>query len=62
LFGGVTVMQLHAQGFGIDVPSEFLSMLPYAAYRDRAGHYLSRPEYDSAEPAGFVGGSFHPDA
>ncbi|MEP7315002.1 MAG: ABC transporter permease, partial [Pseudomonadota bacterium] len=31
LFGGVTVMQLHAQGLGIEVPSEILSMLPYAA-------------------------------
>jgi len=31
LFGGVTVMQLHAQGFGLEVPSEILSMLPYVA-------------------------------
>ena len=31
LFGGVTVMQLYAQGFGFPIPSEFLSMLPYLA-------------------------------
>jgi len=31
LFGGVTVLQLYAQGFGIKLPAEFLSMLPYAA-------------------------------
>ncbi len=31
LFGLVTVLQLYAQTFGIRVPSEFLSMLPYAA-------------------------------
>ncbi|MDP9014283.1 MAG: ABC transporter permease [Pseudomonadota bacterium] len=31
LFGGVTILQLHAQGLGISVPSEILSMLPYAA-------------------------------
>jgi simple sugar transport system permease protein len=31
LFGGVTVLQFHGQGFGLDVPSEFLSMLPYLA-------------------------------
>ncbi|MDY7540008.1 ABC transporter permease [Undibacterium sp. 5I1] len=31
LFGGVTVMQLFAQGFGFGIPSEFLSMLPYVA-------------------------------
>jgi simple sugar transport system permease protein len=31
LFGGVTVLQLHAQALGIAVPGEFLSMLPYLA-------------------------------
>jgi ABC-type uncharacterized transport system permease subunit len=31
LFGGVTVLQLFAQGFGLKIPAEFLSMLPYAA-------------------------------
>lgn len=31
LFGGVTVLQFHGQGFGLAVPSEFLSMLPYLA-------------------------------
>ena len=31
LFGAVTILQLHAQAFGIGVPAQFLSMLPYAA-------------------------------
>ncbi|TWI61862.1 simple sugar transport system permease protein [Pseudoduganella lurida] len=31
LFGGVTVLQFHGQGMGIDVPSQFLAMLPYLA-------------------------------
>ena len=31
LFGGVTVLQLFAQGIGIKVPSELLSSLPYIA-------------------------------
>lgn len=31
LFGGVTMLQLHLQGVGVDVPSQFLSMLPYVA-------------------------------
>ena len=31
LFGLVSVLQLYAQGFGVSVPSEFLSMLPYVA-------------------------------
>ncbi len=29
LFGGVTVAQLHVQGFGIDIDAQYLSMLPY---------------------------------
>ena len=31
LFGGVTMLQFHLQGTGVDVPSEFLNMLPYVA-------------------------------
>jgi ABC-type uncharacterized transport system permease subunit len=31
LFGGVTILQLFAQGFGIELPSEVLSALPYLA-------------------------------
>jgi general nucleoside transport system permease protein len=31
LFGGVTMLQFHLQGTGVDVPSEFLNMLPYLA-------------------------------
>lgn len=32
LFGGVTILQLHAQGGAIiDIPSQYLSMLPYIA-------------------------------
>jgi simple sugar transport system permease protein len=29
LFGGLTVLQLHAQGAGVPIPSQFLSALPY---------------------------------
>ena len=31
LFGGVTMLQLHLQGLGVELPSQFLSMLPYVA-------------------------------
>jgi simple sugar transport system permease protein len=31
LFGAVTILQLHAQGWGIGVPSQFMSALPYLA-------------------------------
>ena len=29
LFGGVTMLQFHLQGLGVNVPTEFLTMLPY---------------------------------
>jgi general nucleoside transport system permease protein len=29
LFGAVSILQLHAQAFGVGIPSQFLSMLPY---------------------------------
>jgi general nucleoside transport system permease protein len=62
LFGGVTILQLHAQGLGIRVPSEILSMLPYAATivvlviicRDPKTILLNQPAS--------LGKSFHPDA
>jgi simple sugar transport system permease protein len=31
LFGGVTMLQFHLQGQGVQIPSQFLSMLPYLA-------------------------------
>ncbi len=31
LFGGVTMLQFHLQGEGVDIPSQFLTMLPYLA-------------------------------
>ena len=31
LFGGVTMLQFHLQSEGVDIPSQFLTMLPYVA-------------------------------
>ena len=31
MFGGITILQLNAQGLGMDVPSQLMSMLPYLA-------------------------------
>jgi simple sugar transport system permease protein len=61
LFGGVTVLQLYAQGLGVQLPSEMLSMLPYLATivvlvlicRDPRTIRLSQPAS--------LGRSFHPD-
>jgi simple sugar transport system permease protein len=62
LFGGVTILQLHAQALGLRVPSEILSMLPYAATiivlviicRDPKTILLNQPAS--------LGKSFYPDA
>ena len=31
IFGAITILQLHAQGWGLSVASQFMSMLPYLA-------------------------------
>jgi simple sugar transport system permease protein len=31
LFGGLTMVQFHLQGMGVNLPSQFLTMLPYLA-------------------------------
>ncbi len=31
LFGGVTILGFHAQGQGVELPSQWLAMLPYLA-------------------------------
>ncbi len=31
LFGGVTMLQLHLQARGVQLPSQFMAMLPYVA-------------------------------
>jgi len=62
LFGGMTILQLHAQGFGVRIPSEFLSMLPYLATivvlviicRDPRTILLNQPVS--------LGKRYHPDA
>ena len=51
MFGAITILQLYAQGAGIEVPSQFMSMLPYLATilvlvlisRDRSKIRLNAP-------------------
>jgi len=62
LFGGVTLAQFQAQALGVDIPSQYLSMLPYVATivvlalisRDAAVIRLNAPAS--------LGKPFHPDA
>ena len=60
LFGGITILQLHAQAFGVGVPAQVMSMLPYLATvavlvmisRDRNKIKLNAPAC--------IGKPFHP--
>jgi general nucleoside transport system permease protein len=62
LFGGVTLAQFQAQGLGVDIPSQYLSMLPYLATivvlaiisRDAATIRLNAPAS--------LGTPFHPES
>jgi len=58
MFGGITILQLHGQGLGISVPSEFLSMLPYLA-TIVVLVIISRQAQNSFAPAS-LGKPFHP--
>jgi len=62
LFGGVTVLQLHAQGLGIAVPSQFLSMLPYIATIVVLVIICRNPRTILINQPASLGRSFHPDA
>jgi ABC-type uncharacterized transport system permease subunit len=61
LFGGVTLVQFQAQAQGVEIPSQYLSMLPYVATiavlaiisRDAAAIKLNAPAS--------LGKPFHPD-
>jgi simple sugar transport system permease protein len=61
LFGGVTVLQLHAQGFGLSVPSEIMSMLPYAATIIVLAIICRDPKTILLNQPVSLGKSFHPD-
>ncbi len=62
LFGGVTVLQLHAQGLGIPIPSEFLSMLPYVATVVVLVLICRNPKTILLNQPASLGRSFHPSA
>ena len=62
LFGGVTVLQLHAQGLGFPIPSEFLSMLPYVATVVVLVLICRNPKTILLNQPASLGRSFHPSA
>jgi simple sugar transport system permease protein len=60
LFGTVTVLQLYAQGLGVHIPSEFLSMLPYAATIVVLVVICRNPRTILLNQPASLGRSFHP--
>jgi simple sugar transport system permease protein len=61
LFGGVTMLQFHLQGQGVDVPSQWLSMLPYLATIVVLVAISRNAAWVRANMPASLGKPFHPD-
>ena len=61
LFGGMTVLQFHAQALGLAIPSEFLSMLPYLATIAVLVLICRNPRTILLNQPLSLGKSYHPD-
>lgn len=62
LFGGVTMLQFHLQGVGVDVPSQFLSMLPYVATILVLALISRNPRWIRINMPAAIGKPFYPDS
>ena len=62
LFGGVTMLQFHLQGIGVDVPSQFLSMLPYLATILVLALISRNPQWIRINMPASIGKPFYPGA
>jgi hypothetical protein len=55
LFGGVTMLQFHLQGVGVDVPSQLLTHAALCGHHRGAGADLAQPGLDPGQHAGVAG-------
>ena len=62
LFGGVTMLQFHLQGAGVDLPSQFLSMLPYLATIAVLALISRNPQWIRVNMPASIGKPFQPGA
>lgn len=62
LFGGVTMLQFHLQGQGVDIPSQFLTMLPYLATIVVLVLISRNPQWIRVNMPSSIGKPFHPGA
>jgi len=60
LFGGVTMLQFHLQGQGVEIPSQFLSMLPYLATIVVLALISRNPQWIRINMPASLGKPFHP--
>ena len=61
LFGGVTMLQFHLQGTGVEVPSQLLAMTPLSRHDRRAGADLAQSALDPPEHAGLARQAVQPE-
>ena len=52
LFGGVTMLQFHLQGEGVQIPSQFLTHAALPGHHRRAGADLAQRDLDPRQHAG----------
>ena len=62
LFGGVTMLQFHLQGDGVEVPSQFLTMLPYRATIVVLALISRNPQWIRINMPASIGKPFYPGA
>ena len=62
LFGGVTMLQFHLQGMGVDIASQFLTMLPYLATIVVLVLISRNPQWIRLNMPSSIGKPFHPGA
>jgi len=60
LFGSVTMLQLHLQAIGIEIPTQFMSMLPYLATILVLAMISRNPSWIRANMPASLGKPFHP--
>ena len=62
LFGGVTMLQFHLQGQGVQVPSQVLTMMPYLATIVVLALISRNPTWIRVNMPASLGKPFHPGA
>lgn len=60
LFGGVTMLQFHLQGLGVEVPSQFLAMLPYLSTIVVLALIARNPQWIRINMPASIGKPFYP--